>query len=108
MAMSRIAVIAITAALLFVGFCCPPPALALEKQPQMMVCPLTGQTCETREADCDPPPPQLATTFDAPVKIITPDVDALPAAPELAPPHESPRALLSHWTAPNRTVVLRI
>lgn len=103
----RVTVLTVIATLLFVGFCCPPPALAFEK-PQPEVCPITGQKCETQDADCDPPPPQLATSASTPVKVITPDVDILPTAPELEPPHESRPSVLTHWTAPNRTIVLRI
>lgn len=105
--MLRLLALATAAVVVFVGFCCPPPALAFEK-PQPMVCPITGQTCETREADCDPPAPQVATPLDAPVKVIAPEVGALPAAPELARPQPFGPATLTHWSAPTRTIVLRI
>jgi hypothetical protein len=106
--MLRIAAIGLTATLLFVAVCCPPPALALESQPKVMVCPITGEVCQTQEDDCDPPAPQVAVSADAPLKIITPDVGSLPAVPELAPPHESRPATITHWSAPTRTIVLRI
>lgn len=104
--MARIAV-AVIATLVVVQFCCPPPALALERPAEPMTCPITGETCETKSADCDTPP-QL-TAAPAPERpAIAPDVASLPPSPELPQPHESQPALLDHWSAPNRTVVLRI
>ena len=104
--MSRIVAIGVTATVVFVLFCCPPPALA-DQQPKVMVCPITGETCQT-EADCDPPPPDLTAAPPAPPHVVIPDAIAVPPAPALSEPQELRPAVLHHWSAPTRTIVLRI
>lgn len=104
--MSRIVALGVTAALLVVLFCCPPPALA--EQPKVMVCPITGEKCETGEAECDPPPPDLLAAPATPVHVVMPDIITAPPAPALPSIHELRPAILHYWSAPTRTIVLRI
>lgn len=104
--MSRIVALGVTASVLFVLFCCPPPALA-DQQPKVMVCPITGETCETK-ADCDPPPPDLSAAPAPPPQVVMPAAITAPPAPALPTPHELRPAVLHHWSAPTRTIVLRI
>jgi hypothetical protein len=104
--MPRLLASAVIAAILFVLFCCPPPAFA-EQQPEVMVCPITGETCET-SSDCDPPPPELIAAPAPAPDVVVPDAIAAPPAPALPTPHELRPAVLHHWSAPTRTTVLRI
>ena len=103
--MSRFTALTLTAAMLIVVFCCPPPAFA-EPAPKVMVCPITQEPCETK-SKCDPPAPELIAAPAAVPALVVPSV-AMPIAPALAVPHESRPAELHYWSAPTRTVVLRI
>lgn len=103
--MSRVVAIGVTVTLLVVLFCCPPPALAAMQQPQLVVCPITGETCETTECD---PPPNLTAAPATPPHVVMPDVAAVPPAPTLPTPHELRPAVRDFWSAPTRTTVLRI
>lgn len=104
--MSRFVALSVTVALLVALFCCPPPAMA-QQEPEQMVCPITQKKCETK-ADCDPPPPELLAAPSATPSALVPAVAVLPAAPSPAPPHELRPAVIDFWSAPTRTIVLRI
>lgn len=104
--MSRFVALGVTATLLVALFCCPPPALG-EQEPAAMICPITQKKCETK-ADCDPPPPELIASPTTAPAALMPNVAALPATPPLPPPHELRPAVSDYWSAPTRTIVLRI
>ena len=79
------------------GVCCPPP-LEIPK-----ICPITGERCEP--AECTDPTPELIATKVP--EAVVPDRPLLASAPQPHPFADAAQPL-TFWTAPTRTVVLRI
>jgi len=106
---SRVVALGVTAVLIVVMFCCPPPAMAEQQRPKVMVCPITGEKCHTGESKCDPPPPQQFVAAPASTHpIVLPDVVTAPLATPDVVSHELRPAIFNFWSAPTRTIVLRI
>jgi hypothetical protein len=104
--MPRFTALTLTAAMVIVLFCCPPPALAQE-QPKVMICPITHEPCRTK-SKCDPPVPQLIASAATAPAMVMPFVASIDITPNGDARDRAALKEVVYWSAPMRSVVLRI
>lgn len=107
--MLRVSALALVAAFVFVQICCAPPVRAAAfEMAEAMQCPIQKQKCDTTEtADCSGGPQLLA---DGPVVKSAAVIHFQPVALATQPPvpHAEPEIHGGWWSAPTRTIQLRI
>jgi len=106
--MQRQCAVILGAAIVIASFCCPPPLQGIESAPPMH-CPITGETCNTGDSDCQDVPAPVATSLPSVPTAIPHDVVVVVSpAPQLSAAQAIERHEELFWLLPTRTIQLRI